>query len=169
MYSSYNITAYVDTPASGADGVLLSIGGLYGGLSLYVQNKHLVFDYNYLDLTHYNVPSKSEVPTGSSVLSMAFKNTGNHKGVATLYINGHEEGSVRVMVEGWMYSIEEGLEIGMDSHTPVTDSYKSPFQFNGTIDKVVMDYPSSSEVGSRTDLSGGSGQNIGKRVMDFAE
>ncbi len=139
LNSSYNIAAYVNRSNPDTQGVLLSIGGLYGGLSLFVQNNHLVFDYNYNDLTHYNVTSKSEVPTGSSVLGVAFAKTGRNKGVATLYINDQDEGSVKVVCETATYSLEEGLEVGKDSHTPVTDSYTSPFGFNGTLEKVVME------------------------------
>ena len=50
--SSYTINADVEIPDEGAEGVLLSIGGRFGGLSLYVQDKHLVFDYNYVGLSH---------------------------------------------------------------------------------------------------------------------
>ncbi|MCX6670030.1 MAG: arylsulfatase, partial [Methanothrix sp.] len=46
--SSYSITADVDIPQKGAEGVLFSIGGRFAGLSLYVQNNHLVFDYNFM-------------------------------------------------------------------------------------------------------------------------
>ena len=53
-FSSYTINADVDIPEDGAEGVLLSIGGRFNGLSLYVQNKHLVFDYNYLGPEPYN-------------------------------------------------------------------------------------------------------------------
>ncbi|MDD1741700.1 MAG: arylsulfatase [Methanotrichaceae archaeon] len=139
MNSSYTITSYVDRPNSDTEGVLLSIAGLFGGLSLFVHDNHLIFDYNYLGLRHYNVTSKSDVPTDRSVLKMVFDKTGNHKGLATLYINDQNEGSIEVLNEGWRYSLEEGLEIGSDSHTAVTDSYDSPFRFNGTIDKVVME------------------------------
>jgi arylsulfatase A-like enzyme len=169
MNSSYNITAYVNRLTQGTQGVLLSIAGRNGGLSLFVQNNRLVFDYNYLGLRHYTVTSKSEVPTGSSILEMAFKKTGDHKGVATLYINGRDASSVGVVTEGVMYSWEEGLEIGKDTHTPVSDRYTSPFQFNGTIDKVVMEVPSGSEASLQNKSLGGLNPDLGKRMMDFVE
>lgn len=138
LNSSYTITAYVNRSTPDTQGVLLSIGGFFGGLSLFVQDNHLVFDYNYNGLRHYNITSKSEVPTGGSVLKMDFRKTGNNMGTATLYINDHEEGSIEVLCEVYLYSLEEGLEVGKDTHTPVTYIYESPFLFNGTLEKVVM-------------------------------
>ncbi len=138
--SSYNITAYVDIPKTGAEGVLFSIGGRFAGLSLYVLNKHLVYDYNFLGLRQYNITSNDEVPTGHSTLGFAFNKTGIYQGEGTLFINGKEEGRVSMpRVVPQRYSFDEGLEVGKDPQTPVTDSYESPFMFNGTLEKVVME------------------------------
>ena len=136
---SYRIAAYVAIPESGAEGVLFSIGGRFGGLSLFVMDGHLVCDYNFVGMRHYTVSSTSEVPAGRSALSMAFDLTGSHQGVCTLYIDGQARGSSEVMIQPYRYSFEEGLEIGKDPQTPVSESYESPFRFTGTIEKVVME------------------------------
>jgi arylsulfatase len=136
---SFNITAYVDMPKSGAEGVLFSIGGRFGGLSLFVEDRHLVYEYNSMGVRHYNIVSDIEVPTGPSVLKMAFDKKSSHRGVSTLYINGEEAGSIEVVTQSAVYSFEEGLEVGRDPQTSVTDSYESPFEFNGTLEKVVLD------------------------------
>jgi arylsulfatase len=70
---------------------------------------------------------------------MAFDLTGSHQGVCTLYIDGQARGSSEVMIQPYRYSFEEGLEIGKDPQTPVSESYGSPFRFTGTIEKVVME------------------------------
>ncbi len=138
--SSYNITADVDIPQTGADGVLFSIGGRFAGLSLYVQNSHLVYDYNFLGLKHYTIISNDKVPTGPSTLGFAFNKTGAYKGVGTLFINGKQEGQTPIaLTVPTRYSFDEGLEIGKDPQTPVNESYMSPFKFTGTLKKVVMD------------------------------
>jgi hypothetical protein len=138
--SSYNITAKVDVPQTGAEGVLFSIGGRFAGLSLYVQNSHLVYDYNFLGLKHYTITSKDNVPTGPSTLGFAFNKTGAFKGVGTLFINGKPEGQISITrTVPTRYSYDEGLEIGKDPQTPVTENYTSPFKFSGTLEKVVMD------------------------------
>lgn len=136
---SYNITAYVDIPESGAEGVIFSIGGRFGGLSFFVKDRHLVYDYNFVGDRHYNVTSAFEVPGGRSVLTMAFNLKGRHTGISTLYIDGQEVGSTEVVTVPKQYSMEEGLEIGRDPQTPVTEIYESPFKFNGTIEKVVLE------------------------------
>jgi arylsulfatase len=138
----------VDIPEGGAQGVLFSIGGRFNGMSLYVENKTLIFDYNYLGLRHTNITSDIEVPTGNSTLGFSFDKTAegdflNHTGVtgiATLYINGKAAGSgiIDPTIPN-IYSYEEGLEIGKDSLTPVTESYRSPFEFSGIIKKVVLE------------------------------
>ena len=136
---SYKITAYVDIPEAGAEGVLFSIGGRFGGLSLFVMDGHLVCDYNFVGIRHYTVSSTFEVPAGRSALSMAFDLTGSHRGVSTLYIDGEDVSSAEVVIQPYRYSFEEGLEIGKDPQTPVSESYKSPFVFTGTLEKVVME------------------------------
>ena len=57
----YTITAEVEIPNGGADGVLLSMGGNDGGISLYVQQGKLCFVHNYVALEHYHVKSASAV------------------------------------------------------------------------------------------------------------
>jgi len=147
-FSSYTIEADVDIPEGGAEGVLLSIGGRFNGLSLYVQNRSLVFDYNYLGINHTTIASDAEVPSGSSTLGFSFDKTSegdvyNHTaatGIASLYLNGKAvgNGTIAPTVPN-IYSYEEGLEIGTDRLTPVTESYKSPFKFSGTIKKVTLE------------------------------
>ncbi len=138
--SSYSITADVEIPQKGAEGVLFSIGGRFAGLSLYVQNSHLVYDYNFLGQKHYTITSKDRVPTGPSTLGFAFNKTGKYKGIGTLFINGKQEGQTPIaMTVPIRYSYDEGLEIGRDPQTPVTENYKSPFKFTGTLKKVVME------------------------------
>jgi arylsulfatase A-like enzyme len=138
--SSYTITANVDIPEMGAEGVLFSIGGRFAGLSLYVLDDRLVYDYNFLGLRHYTITSKDEVPAGPATLGFTFNKTGAYQGEGTLFINGKEEGRVAMpRVVPKRYSFEEGLEVGKDPQTPVSDSYESPFMFNGTLEKVVME------------------------------
>jgi arylsulfatase len=147
-YSSYAISADVEIPEGGAEGVLLSIGGRFGGLTLYVQDKHLVFDSNYVGLSHTTITSLEEVPSGESTLGFRFDKTGEPDifkqtgatGTGTLLINHKEVGNGTIApTTPIRYSWEEGLEIGIDRLTPVTESYTSPFEFTGTLKKVVLE------------------------------
>ena len=138
--SSYTITAYADIPEGGAEGVLFAIGGRFAGLSLYIRDGHLVYDYNLLGLRHYTIVSEDPVPSGKTVLSFVFDKTGPYQGEGRLFIDSKEEGTVSMprLVPN-RYSFEEGLEVGRDPQTPVNESYTSPFRFTGTLEKVVME------------------------------
>lgn len=100
---------------------------------------YLICDYNFVGIRHCTLSSTSEVPTGRSALSMAFDLTGSHRGASSLYIDGQAAGSAEVVIQPYRYSFEEGLEIGKDPQTPVSESYESPFRFNGTLEKVVLE------------------------------
>ena len=138
--SSYSITADVEIPPTGAEGVLFSIGGRFSGLSLYIQDSHLVFDYNFLGIKHHTIVSQDEIAAGPAVMGFAFNKTGPYHGMGTLYINGTQQGQMPIgPTVPNRYSFEEGLEIGKDPQTPVNESYSSPFSFTGTLKKVVFE------------------------------
>ena len=108
-------------------------------MSLYVKDKHLIFDYNLFNMKHYRVSSINEVPEGEATLGFEFEKTGRWKGEGRLFINGNEEGSVDMsFTVPARYSFEEGLEVGQDPQTPVTDDYQSPFKYTGDLEKVEM-------------------------------
>jgi arylsulfatase len=69
-----------------------------------------------------------------------FTSTGPNKGTAALFINGKQvgEGPIPRLVP-ITFGLSEGLTVGRDPSTPVTESYQSPFEFNGKIKKVVME------------------------------
>ena len=141
---SYSITAHVDIPDGGAEGVLLAQGAFIGGVSLFVQHNYLVFVHNYVGIEEYRLTSDDEVPKGKSELRFEFAYDGGQRGAGgtgTMYINGKKAGEGRIpRTCPISYSLSgEGLCCGWDSETPVSKAYKSPFKFTGTIEKVVMD------------------------------
>ena len=73
------------------------------------------------------------MPVGESVIVLDFTKTGDHAGDATLSINGREVGSGHLPATlGGMFAIE-GLDIGQDLYTAVSEDYEVPFAFSGTI------------------------------------
>ena len=137
---SFSLTAEVEIPASGAEGVLLSLGGRFAGFSFFVQNNRLQFTYNYFDHERYNVTSTEAIPKGALKLRMDFTHTGENKGVAALFINDRKvgEGPIPQTVP-LTFGLSEGVTAGRDPSTPVTESYQSPFVFTGRLKKVVME------------------------------
>lgn len=138
---AFTLTADVTIPASGAEGVLLSRGGRAGGLSFFVQNKQLQFVYNLGDGTTYTVRSKTVLAAGKSQLRVDVTFDDQKKsGLIDLYVNGVKDGQTTFGRSiATMYS-HEGVNVGFDDLTSVADTYKVPFAFTGTIDKVTLDF-----------------------------
>ncbi|MEO6835244.1 MAG: hypothetical protein ABI231_04985 [Candidatus Tumulicola sp.] len=144
----HSYTADVDVPTGGAEGVLLSAGGVDGGFTLYVKDGKLQFDYNYLSLETFHVESNAVVPEGRHQLRYEFEPTGkpdiaNGKGTpgrAQLYIDGKLVGQADFPVTVPLnFSLAGGFQTGSDTGSPVTDRYTGPFPFTGTLYGVTTD------------------------------
>jgi arylsulfatase A-like enzyme len=144
----YSITADVDIPKGGAEGVLLSHGGNDGGFSFYVQGGKLHYAYNYVADTQYHVESKEIVPEGRHKLRFEFEVTGKpnvEKGLgapgrAQLYIDGKLVGQMDIpKTIPLSLGISGGLTAGADPGSPVTELYKPPFVFSGKLYSAVVD------------------------------
>jgi arylsulfatase len=135
---SWNLTVDVDRPDAQAEGVLVSRGTNTSGLSLYIKDGRLVFDYN-LFSTHYRAISETEVPVGKSTLGVRFERI-DQEGRATVLINDQDCGSVEFPRVLRIISAA-GMDIGRDALSPVTDDYEGEFPFTGKISKVVFDVP----------------------------
>ena len=144
----HSITAEVEIPEGGAQGVLLSQGGSDGGYSLYVQDGKLHYAYNYVGRNLYYVESVEKVPAGRHQLRFEFEVTGkpdiaNGKGApgkGQLYFDKRLVGESKIeltnpLAIGLLSSIVCGIDIG----SPVTHKYKPPFAFTGTIHSVTVD------------------------------
>ena len=146
----YTITAEVTIPKGGAEGMIVTLGGRFGGYGLYLLKGKPIFDYNLLDLTHYRWEGG---PLGHGMLAEALK-PGKHTIVFDFKYDGPGPGKggtgvftvdgkelARKKIEHTiplLMSIDETFDIGIDTRTPVNDSYKLPFRFTGTIDKLTF-------------------------------
>ncbi|NRA04535.1 MAG: arylsulfatase [Myxococcales bacterium] len=117
-------------------GVLAAIGTRNCGLSFYVKDRRLVFDYNWFH-EHTRVVSKRELPAGASEVAVHFMRR-DEKAEATLVIDGEECGAVPIPRILRMIS-STGLDVGRDGLSGVTDDYAAPFPFSGKIAKVVFE------------------------------
>jgi len=137
---SYSITADVEIPQGGAEGVLLSLGGRFGGFSFFIEKNRLSYVYNWVGLERYTVTSTEALSTGSAKLRLEFTAAGANGGIATLFVNDKRvgEGKITKLVP-ITFGLSEGLTLGRDPSTPVTEAYQSPFEFTGRIKKVVME------------------------------
>lgn len=144
----FSITAEVDIPQAGAEGVLLSMGGNDGGISFYVRDGKLCFVHNYVAVELYHVKSKASVPAGRHFLSMEFAPTGKPDfskgkgapGVVKLLVDGSEVGRGELPVTTPNRLAQGGaMLVGADTGAPVTPDYQPPFRFTGAIMRVIVD------------------------------
>src|SRR6266513_713254 len=140
---SFTITAEVEIPSDGGDGMIFTQGGITAGWGFYLLKGKLVGLHNYIGLERYRAVSTENVPAGKTTLTFDFKYDGGGMGkggTITLLANGKKIGEVRVdKTAGFKYSLYEGQDIGEDSGSPVDFDYKPPFKFNGQIEKVTVE------------------------------
>jgi arylsulfatase len=147
---SYSITANVEIPEKGAEGVLLAHGSSFGGYSFFVnKDRKLQFSYNYLGIEEYKTVSKVPVPSGKVTLRWEFLTTGKpdfstgkgSPGKGALFINGTKVGEGKNSVTcPRAYGLSgEGLSCGRDTLTPVSADYREEYPFTGVIRRVVVD------------------------------
>ena len=143
----HTVTAYATIPEGGAEGVLASSGGEFGGWSLFIKDGRLRYAHNYLKIEEYDVASAAKVPSGAHRFSVHFTPTGKSlkpdffTGDVTLSIDGGSVGELKDIKMAGQYSAVTGygLLIGRNTGTPVSHDYEPPFVFTGALDKVVIE------------------------------
>jgi arylsulfatase len=140
---SHTITADVEIPTDGADGVLVAAGGNVGGYALFVKDGKPSYEYNYFTVERFKIASKDKLMPGKHSLRFEFKYDGNgvgKGGTGTLLVDGKEvaRGRIEKTILG-RFSADETFDTGEDTGSPVSDEYKAPFRFAGTIKKIEID------------------------------
>jgi arylsulfatase A-like enzyme len=143
----HSITADVEIPDEGAEGVLLSQGTAAGGYSFYVKDGKLRYVHNYVGRKLLEVESDQAVPTGKHQLRFEFEPTGppdllqgkGAPGRMQLYIDGHLVGNTDADVTTPFMFNPGALTCGANPGSPVTPDYDGPFTFTGTLNTVTLD------------------------------
>jgi len=140
---SHTITAEVDIPKKGANGVILAQGGRFGGWSFYLKDGKPTYTYNWLGLKRFTVAATQAVPAGKATLRFEFVYDGGglgKGGTGTLFANGKAVATGRIEATQFaVFSVDDAADVGADEGTPVTEAYTVPFTFTGAIDKVTID------------------------------
>jgi arylsulfatase A-like enzyme len=149
---SHSVTALVEIPESGADGVIIAQGANIGGWSLYAKEGKLKYCYNVAGVKHFFVESEKPLPAGEHQVRMEFKYDGGglgKGGKVSLFLDGKKVGEgVIPMTQAMVFSADDGCDIGEDSGAPVSPDYKAKRNaFNGTVKGVQL----SIEEGESTD------------------
>jgi arylsulfatase A-like enzyme len=139
---SHSITANIVMPESGGEGVIVAEGGASAGFALYVQGGKLVYHYNWFDEDRSIITSSEPVPPGKSTVRFEFAYDGGGPGKGgngALFINGKKvgEGRIERTVEA-RFGIDT-FGVGADTGSPVSNTYKPPFAFNGEVTDVTIE------------------------------
>jgi arylsulfatase A-like enzyme len=150
LNKDYTITAEVTIPKGGAEGMIVTMGGVFGGYGLYLLKGKPVFVYNLLNLKR----TRWEGGVGGADLMGKALEPGKHTivfdfeydgpgpgkgGTGVLSVDGKEL-SRKTMEHSipFIMAIDETFDIGSDTRTPVDDSYELPFHFTGTVDRLTF-------------------------------
>jgi hypothetical protein len=154
LNTSYTITADITVPKGGANGMIVTDGGRYGGYGLYLLDDKPVFVWNLLMLKHVRWVDPTPLSPGKHTIVYDFKYDG--LGFATLAFNNMSgigrPGTGTLSVDGKVISTQtmdrtvpltlpwdETFDIGSDTGSPVDQNdYQVPFKFTGTIDKLTV-------------------------------
>src|SRR5271167_3317965 len=140
---SHSVTAEIEVPQSGAEGVIIAQGASIGGWSLYAKNGKLKYCYNVAGVHHFFVEATEALPAGEHQVRMEFAYAGGglgKGGQVTLYVDGKKvgEGSVP-MTQAMVFSADDGCDVGEDSGAPVSPDYGSRGNaFNGRVKGVQL-------------------------------
>ena len=128
---SWDLTAHVERTA-GDQGVLFATGTENSGIAVFVDDDHLVFDYNAFD-DHTIVRSAAPLPAGARRLAVEFRRGPNRTATVRLMVDDTEVGNGDVpWVMGTISST--GASIGYDNGSPVSRAYAAPNPFQGRLD-----------------------------------
>jgi arylsulfatase len=141
---SHSVTAQVEVPDAGAEGVIVAQGGAFGGWVLYARRGRLKYCHNFIGLRRYTVEGEAAVPAGTRQLRMelAYDGGGHAKGgTVSLYVDGTRVGEGRVEATvPLVFSGDETTDLGHDGASPVSDDYTPEESvFTGTVNWVQID------------------------------
>jgi len=122
----------------GESGVIVAVGGMTGGFSMFVKNERVYYDYNYLDGVHYILESKP-LERGAVDVKFNFIKTKEFGGMGQLYINGEKVDEVEMpLMHISTYSLAETFDVGRDTGTQVSKMYADPYAYDGALDRVII-------------------------------
>ncbi len=141
---SHAVTAEVVVPASGAEGVIVALGGIIGGWSLYAKDGKPKYCYNFYGVNRYTIEGTAKIPPGTHQVRMEFQYDGGglaKGGTVALFIDGVPAGQGRVdQTEPMVFSADETLDVGFEAGSPVTYDYpKGETKFSGEVNWVEID------------------------------
>jgi arylsulfatase len=142
----FTVTAEVEIPNGGAEGVLVTQGGRFGGWGLLIvaDKPEFVYAISQQPQHKYRVASTAKLAAGKHTIQFDFKYDGpgyGKGGTGTLTVDGAQAAQGRIeRTIPVRFSLDETFDVGEDTGTPVVEDYvnKMPYAFTGVLDKVVV-------------------------------
>ena len=143
LNKSYTITANVEIPQGGAEGMLVTLGGRFGGYGLYVLKGLPVFTYNLVDMARFRWAGTTPLSQGKHTIVFDFTYDGpgpGKGGTGVLSVDGKQAATQTIPhTIPFMMAIDETFDVGVDTRTPVDDKdYQVPFRFTGKLDRLTF-------------------------------
>ena len=142
---SHSITAEVEIPEGGADGVILAQGGRFAGWSLYMKDGKVSYVHNWVGIERYTITAPDNVTPGKATIRYEFEYEGGAApgkgGKGSIFVNGQKvtEGQIGNTTP-FLFSADETTDVGLDAATPVTEEYaEGNNSFTGSIEKVTIE------------------------------
>jgi arylsulfatase A-like enzyme len=144
LNKSYTITAEVEIPEGGGDGMIVTEGGRFGGYGLYLLKGKPVFLYNLLDLERFRWEGEEALAPGKHtiVFDFTYEGPGFGKGGAgILKVDDKVVASSKIPhTIPFLMTIDETFDVGVDTRTSVDDNdYQVPFRFTGKVAKLTFE------------------------------
>lgn len=154
LNTSYTFRAEVEIPEGGAEGMIITQGGRFGGYGFYLVKDKPVFTWNLLDLARVRWAGSEPLSPGRHTLEFDFRYDGlgmgtleyasmsgiGRSGTGVLKVDGMAVDTKKMeRTVPLLLQIDESLDVGSDTLTGVNDAdYKPPFAFTGKLDKVTL-------------------------------
>lgn len=136
---SNQVVIDLETKAN-SNGVIYALGGAGGGLSLYMENGHLIYLYNMMIIEQYTAKSAEPLAAGKHSIEVDTTiSSPGRPGTVTIKVDGKQIGEVALAkTVPLAFTASETFDVGVDLGSTVSLDYldKRPFEFDGTIHSV---------------------------------
>ena len=143
LNKSYSITAEVEIPQGGAEGMLVTLGGRFGGFGLYLVKGKPVFTYVQITAERFRWEGASPLTPGKHTIVFDFKYDGHgfgKGGAGVLSVDGKTVANKTIPYTiPFVITVGETFDVGVDTRMGVDDNdYLPPFRFTGKLDKLTV-------------------------------
>ncbi|TCL70433.1 arylsulfatase [Rhizobium sp. BK251] len=140
---SYTITAEIEVPEGGGEGMINTLGGRFGGYGLYLLKGKPIFTYNMMGLERFRWEGADALASGKHTVVFDFTYDGpgfGKGGTGVLSVDGAEIAKQTIPhTIPFLATIDESFDVGIDTRLPIDDKdYQVPFPFTGTLDKLTV-------------------------------